>query len=592
LILLLVLLLVTAGCARPADPTPARITATPARFKAVDEQTLADQPTETQATFRAAHGAQADEDWNAAHNTAVLDDLERTAVLRASPNPVATRAWAGTTTISFATGSDVVGQVLVSVNGGPEKPFALASAGSQDADWIWRGSTYEFRLYGGTHRERLLRRLTVTRANDAAVSLGGPWLAGLALSLLLASVLARLTSRTRLGRALSVGFAVLSTAMVLWLVLTTPPRGMEEQPFPDAHEYADAAQHLLAGDGYVTTVHAEIASPQPPRYPPGMSLVLAPFVAFGGAFPRSVLSATAWFGVAYVLAAAITAWVIGGPTAAGLTAVLVGSAPFAIESASLVMSDALVAALTVVMAALLQRRMAWLAALLAGGLVLLRLSAALAIPAVVLAGVACPRAQRGEDVRHDVRSSTAWLAHRAARVGLFVLPGLIALAIFQWTTFGSPLRTGYDYWLPDLRTFDLGYLLQRPMGDTPTMVGDALNGRLLGWLCPCPDDGGPLTQLPNVLFYPAVVFGPFWLFAPPLVGVLGLVYAVRHWDEPAARFSVWLTLLSLALMSVYVFQAARLVAAPAVLLAVYFSVAVGRWLEGAARWRWPRRPRR
>jgi hypothetical protein len=238
------------------------------------------------------------------------------------------------------------------------------------------------------------------------------------------------------------------------------------------------------------------------------------------------------------------------------------------------MSDALVAAVTVVMAALLQRRTAWLAALLAGGLVLVRLSAALAIPAVVLAGLACLRA-RG-----------------SARLGLFVLPGLIALAIFQWSTFGSPLRTGYDYWLPDLREFDLRYLLQRPMGDTPTMVGDALNGRLLSWLCPCADDGGPLTQLPNVLFYPAVVFGPFWLFAPPLVGVLGLVHAVRHWHEPAARFSVWLALISVVLMSVYVFQAARLVAAPAVLLAVYACVAVGRWVDGGLRWRWPRRQRR
>jgi hypothetical protein len=570
LILVLVLLLLTAGCARPAERTAPAIAPTPARFKAVDEQTLADQPAETQATFRAAHGPQADEDWNAAHNTAVLDELERTAVLHASPNPVATRAWAGTTTISFATGSDVVGQVVVSVNGGPEKPFALASGGSQDADWIWRGSTYEFRLYGGTHRERLLRSLTVSRANDVAVRLG-PWPAGLALGLLLTGVLARVMSRPRLAAAVSVGFALFSTLLVLWVVLTTPPRGMDEQPFPDAHEYADAAQHLLAGDGYVTTAHADIPAPQPPRYPPGMSVLLVPFVALGGPFPHSVLSATAWFGAAYVLAGVITAWVIGGATAAGLTAALVGSAPFAIESASLLMSDALVTALTVVMAALLQRHVAWLAALLAGGLVLLRLSAAFAIPAVVLAGLAC---------------------RRERRFGLFVLPGLIALAIFQWTTFGSPLRTGYDYWLPELRAFDLGYLLQRPMGDTPTMVVDALNGQLLNWLCPCPDDGGPLTQLPNVLFYPAVVFGPFWLFAPPLVGVLGLVYAVRHWHEPAARFSVWLCLLSLVLMSVYVFQAARLVAAPAVLLTAYAAVAVGRWLDAAARWRWPRRQRR
>jgi hypothetical protein len=220
---------------------------------------------------------------------------------------------------------------------------------------------------------------------------------------------------------------------------------------------------------------------------------------------------------------------------------------------------------------LLQRRTvapAAVAAVLTGGLGLLRLSALAAVPALVLtlpAGV--------------VRRTAAYL-----------LPGILVLAVFQWTTFGSPLRTGYDYWLPNLRMFEADYALRRPMGDTPTMVGDMLNGQLLGWLCPCADDGGPLTQLPNLLFYPAVIFGPFWIFAPPGVGLLGFAYALWHWREPAARFTVWLTILTWSVLAVYVFQAARLAAAPAVLLAVYAAVAAARWLE-----RWtggPSRPRR
>ena len=75
-----------------------------------------------------------------------------------------------------------------------------------------------------------------------------------------------------------------------------------------------------------------------------------------------------------------------------------------------------------------------------------------------------------------------------------------------------------------------------------------------------PAEGGPLTQLPNVLFVPAVVFGPFWVFAPLLVGLFGFMYAVLHWREPAARFTVWLTLLTWAVLTVYVYQAARLAA--------------------------------
>ena len=41
---------------------------------------------------------------------------------------------------------------------------------------------------------------------------------------------------------------------------------MAQQPLPDSFEYADAARHLAAGEGYTTTVHDDRA--QPPRYPP------------------------------------------------------------------------------------------------------------------------------------------------------------------------------------------------------------------------------------------------------------------------------------------------------------------------------------
>jgi len=550
-------MLVLAGCGAPrADPTPAP---TPARFKALDEQTLSDQPAETQASFRATHGPLADEEWNMGHNRALIESMLERASLSATPNPVDTRAWAGTTTISFDTGGGgVVGQVYVSINGGPEKTFATASGGSQNADWIWRGSTYEFRLYAGNNREQLLRTISVSRANEVASRLG-PLSAIVSLLLLGAGAAAGRASKPRLGRPLLVAFAVVTTGLVTWLVVTTPPRAMEQQPFPDSFEYADAARHLAAGEGYITTVHDDRA--QPPRYPPGFSLVLVPFAAPGGSFPTNVLSATPWLGALYVVAAAITAWLIFGPIAAGLTAALVGTAPFAVEAGSLLMSDALVAALTVVLAGLLQRGRFRAAALVSGGLALMRLSAIVAVASVILA----------------VPASMRW------RAAAYTLPGVLLLAVFQAATFGSPITTGYDYWLPGLRTFDAAYAFERPMGDPPMLVGDMFNGRLLEGLCPCLDDGGPLAQLPNILFYPAVVFGPFWLFAPPVIGLLGLAYAAIHWREPAARFTVVLTLITLALLTFYVFQAARLAAAPAVLGAIYASVAVARFLEGGLR---------
>jgi hypothetical protein len=462
--------------------------------------------------------------------------------------------------------------VYVSINGGPEKLFATADGGAQDADWIWRGSTYEFRLYAGSHREHLLRTLTVTRGDDVATSLG-PFPPLIALAFLLAGFVASAVARPRAGLALYTLFAIAAATSAVYVALTTDPRTMDQQPFPDSHEYADSAQHLVGGDGYVTTVHDN--TPRPPRYPPGFPLVLAPFAALGGSFPASVLAATPWLAVGFIMAAALTAWLLGGPVAAGLAVALLGTAPFSIESGSLLLADAFVAAVTMVAAGLLQRRSfvpTAVAACLLGLLGLVRLSALIAMPALLLS--VPPRTWR--------------------RLVPFVLPGVLGIVLFQWATFGSPLATGYDYWLPGLKMFDLSYAMQRPMGDSPTMVGDQLRGALLMGLCPCPDDGGPLTQLPNVLFYPAVVFGPFWIFAPPLVGVLGAAIALRSYREPAARFTLWLTLLTVAMLTVYVFQAARLIAAPAALLTIYAAVGLARWLHAAtsriAVWRHSREP--
>src|SRR5262249_39383150 len=159
-------------------------------------------------------------------------------------------------------------------------------------------------------------------------------------------------------------FAIVVTGSVVYVVLTTDPRPLDQQPFPDSAEYADAARHLVAGDGFVTSVHND--TPRPPRYPPGFSLVLAPFAALGGSYPASVLAATPWLGVAFVVAAALTGWLLGGPIAAGLAVAVIGTAPFSIESGSLVLSDAFAATVTMLAAGLLQRRTFVPAAVAAG----------------------------------------------------------------------------------------------------------------------------------------------------------------------------------------------------------------------------------
>jgi hypothetical protein len=83
--------------------------------------------------------------------------------LIASPNPVPAGAEAGTTRIAWNTGDSSVGEVFVSVDGGPEVLFARSPQGSQEAAWIRNPSTYVFRLYRVGRGRTLLGSVTVRR---------------------------------------------------------------------------------------------------------------------------------------------------------------------------------------------------------------------------------------------------------------------------------------------------------------------------------------------------------------------------------------------------------------------------------------------
>jgi len=80
--------------------------------------------------------------------------------LSASPNPVPAGEGPGKTTIFW---NSVDGKIYVSENGRDEVLFAGSPRGSQDADWIDAGCSYEFRLYNSDHTE-LLEKTVVTKA--------------------------------------------------------------------------------------------------------------------------------------------------------------------------------------------------------------------------------------------------------------------------------------------------------------------------------------------------------------------------------------------------------------------------------------------
>jgi hypothetical protein len=91
--------------------------------------------------------------------------ISPTLSLSASPNPVPAGKAAGRTTISWNTSDGTIGKVYVSKNGGEESLMAASDRGSAAADWIYKGSTYEFRLYNSDHT-KLLAKVVVTRATQ------------------------------------------------------------------------------------------------------------------------------------------------------------------------------------------------------------------------------------------------------------------------------------------------------------------------------------------------------------------------------------------------------------------------------------------
>jgi len=92
---------------------------------------------------------------------------EGIAPLHASPVIFPSRAAPGTTTVSWNMPGQAEADVWVSQDGGPEHLFARGARGSQEAPWIARGSTYEFRLYALLPERQLIGKVAVRETGSS-----------------------------------------------------------------------------------------------------------------------------------------------------------------------------------------------------------------------------------------------------------------------------------------------------------------------------------------------------------------------------------------------------------------------------------------
>jgi hypothetical protein len=360
------------------------------------------------------------------------------------------------------------------------------------------------------------------------------------------------------GRFRVVALGVLGLlAFVFTVVLVLrQPFPLANQPFPDAHEYLNAANRLAHGHGYTTTVRdnsfAHLGrSVNPPRYPPGTSLVLAPFALFGH-YPGNIEFGSRLIVVALVIAAGWAAFVIAGWYAALFTAFVTSLSEFALISTRVVMSDALAALLIVVAIPLMKVHKSWSVyalGLLAGYGVVIREGGVIVVACllVVMAG---------------------WDRLRVA-VGA-ALP-ILGLAIFNWVTFGAPWNTGYGYWLGKFPEYSLRYVLKQPWpaGGEEGYFAEYLHlFHLVGYT-----NSGVVGVLPNLWFYPLILLGCSAVFGPPLFTSIGLIATARWWRRREARFTLLLAALSVVFYMPNYAQDPRFLAGPCILLTAWASAA-------------------
>ena len=357
------------------------------------------------------------------------------------------------------------------------------------------------------------------------------------------------------GHAIALGGLAVLTAGVLVLLLFSHPFSVSSQPFPDAHEYLNAAYRLAHGQGYTTTVRDSVYSPHvrqavnPPRYPPGTSLVLAPF-ALLGSYPGNVELGSRLIVIGLVVVTGWAGYSIGGWYAALISGLVIAVSPFARLNTHIVMSDPLGALLVVVCVPLMRVRGTWatyLVGFLAGFGVVVRDSGLIVVVCLLIVAQGKGR----------------------LRVALGAVGPIVGLALYNRSTFGAPWASGYSYWLGPFREYSLSYVFKHPW---PTVNVGLYQSSLSLFHLAAQSSTGPIGPLPNLVFYPLILLGFSTVYGVPGLTLIGLVTAIRSWKRPQARFTVLVACGSVVFYIPNFGQDTRLLAGPCILLTAWGAV--------------------
>jgi len=333
-------------------------------------------------------------------------------------------------------------------------------------------------------------------------------------------------------------FLALAVLLLAALALYLPADWSGDlRPAPDAVEYAVTAQRLASGESFALPLPGR---DDPSRYPFGFPALLAPAYWFPGADLRTGLYGVIALGALGVLLVYLLGSRLWDRATGLLAALTLLFLPQYLTWNRAIMSETATATLVAATALLLwhatatpdTRRQRWLlcaTGIAVGIAILVRLNNIVLLPALIAGLAAHHLATRryphppssGEGRSHSGGEGLITLIILAIGPTL----AIAALASYSWITFGSPLGTGYRYWVPEWYadprlTFAFTYAFRAP----------ALSGDL-----------NTPPDLPNIIYYARSLTGllpaptsNFLTRGLALIALTGALAALRD-RRPAAR---------------------------------------------------------
>ena len=217
------------------------------------------------------------------------------------------------------------------------------------------------------------------------------------------------------------------------------------KPWPDGLEYSLSAYNLYHHHIYGLKLYEQY---YPPQYPYGYPLLIIPFYILFGSQPYNAVYCSLFFSLLSIVFAYLIGKELGNRFTGLIAALFVAICFRHIEFSKFIMSESSSAFLALFICWLWlkatdlntkkQKLLLLFLGVIAGFSISVHLTNCLLIPPVLISLLLG-------------RKSKTWSVLKKATIILFgIILALIPMLIYQFHTFGSPLKTGYQMWDPEL----------------------------------------------------------------------------------------------------------------------------------------------